>query len=553
MGSYISSLPVNRESFSPEDSTALVLPADVRGPKVFVVYHDHDLEFVKKELMPLLTDDGIECFTLEDNFVEQRIFHNFEYLLDHTDKILFMLSIPFRNHSILSYFPSLALRRVSKSNVVCLRLNSSLFLEDDLACLASTKIVDSEHDGWQVHLIRHLRYKQPSFSHFLGATNVTQSLHQHGLDLPLMLFNVYGVIVEINSEVLRIDMDEFLKHSQKHSSLGITKVCGECSMLCTPNTTVSLIYDKDTIKTNIDLTEFDSAFASLCGNIMDVSTLRRAGVVFILGCTLNGRLSDQDYIRQLWIKTRYQITTEKSPNHAIKFPDYADEKTRYDSFPVFHENDLVPKTESLAKAGFFFSGAPLFTTCFACGRFVISWRQDDNPWVTHAALNQLCPFVRQNQTDDFIKNAKTSFRKGKNLVNETYRTFEARVKSFESFSLEKMPEGSAQSFDRQKLINEIAEAGFNYTGCGDAFTCYSCGLVLTSIKHGQNVMATHAWLSPSCAHVTSVKGMDYIDSILQTAAHASPRTVVSFMIKKLDNRLIKHENVFLFPPSQSKS
>ncbi|XP_060078022.1 uncharacterized protein LOC132557544 [Ylistrum balloti] len=549
MGSYMS-FHTNRDSPCSLDRPVLMPTVGIRKPKTLIIYHDKDLDFIRKQLMPTLTEDGIDCYTLEDNIEEQNIFRKFGYLSDSTDKTLFVLSLQLKKDPILSYLPSISIAR--KRNVICLRLDRTVFLEDDLACLIGTKIVESESTGWRAQLIRHIRYQRPHFSHFIGAREVTQSLHQHGLDLPLMLFSVYGVTVEISNEILRIDMDEFLEHSQKHSELGITEVCGECSMLCTPDTKVSLVYDKDTIKTNKDFSKFDSAFASLCGNIMDVSTLRKAGVVFILGCTLNGRLVGEDYIRQLWVKTRYQITTEKSPSHEIKFPKYADEKARFDSFPVFSPNDRVPKTELLAKAGYFFSGPPLFTTCFACGRFVISWREDDNPWVTHSALNQACPFVRQNQTYDFIKNAKESFRANNNRVNETYRSLEARVKSFESFSLDKMPQDNANLFSREKLIVDIAGAGFNYTGCGDAFTCYSCGLVLTSIRRGENVMATHARLSSSCAYVISAKGTDYVDGILQTAAHASPRTVVSFMIKKLDNRSISHQDIFLFPPSQSK-
>lgn len=59
--------------------------------------------------------------------------------------------------------------------------------------------------------------------------------------------------------------------------------------------------------------------------------------------------------------------------------------------------------------------------------------------------------------------------------------------------------------------DDLAEAGFFYSGHFDVFTCFSCGGQLTNRQiEGYNVFKSHAYFFPSCKFINHKKGRDFV-------------------------------------------
>jgi Inhibitor of Apoptosis domain/Zinc finger, C3HC4 type (RING finger) len=64
---------------------------------------------------------------------------------------------------------------------------------------------------------------------------------------------------------------------------------------------------------------------------------------------------------------------------------------------------LAQKPESLATAGFFYTGRSDITLCFHCGYGVGQWEPDDDPWIEHARWHGgVCTFVKLSKGMDFV-------------------------------------------------------------------------------------------------------------------------------------------------------
>ena len=68
------------------------------------------------------------------------------------------------------------------------------------------------------------------------------------------------------------------------------------------------------------------------------------------------------------------------------------EKNRLTTFAGWPTDAPVPK-ERLAKAGFFYRGAPFRVECFSCGGTVDDWQFNEQAMLKHQRLYPQCPFV----------------------------------------------------------------------------------------------------------------------------------------------------------------
>lgn len=516
-----------------------------RHSNLLLIYHNQDCRCVNDELTPILQKEGINCLDMEEHGEPGKPkFHNFETLVQETGRVLFIVSKHFQASRFLSMLPLAAKERVPYENVFCLLLDDSIRFEDDLSCLSAVRTVQWNSGNWRNELIDRLRFRRPAFSHVLDPSCVSHSLQSHGLDIRHLKFTMYGIIVELSNVTVRIDVDEYLNHQEKHDALDISQICGECSMLRTPQTIVSLVFNNKELSNTTKTRKFEDMFVELCGKILDVTTPREAKVPYTAGCTIRGRPHDPSYIKRLWCKVYYV-----SLNHhkgTIRFPALAEEEARYASYPDNWQTDKVPRIEDLVKAGFFYSADLQQTACFACGTCIVNWRKDSDIWYEHASQAFQCSVVKANLSSDDIGKAVASLIEQKYHENEEFSNIESRKESFKSFDLTKMVPGKMEDFDRDELVDELAVAGFYYVGISDIFTCYACGLTLTYLTPDMSIMATHATVSPTCPHLLRVKDKDYIRDISRTAAHESMFTVVSFKLKLLDSKPVDHGYMFLY-------
>lgn len=83
-----------------------------------------------------------------------------------------------------------------------------------------------------------------------------------------------------------------------------------------------------------------------------------------------------------------------------------------------------------------------------------------------------------------------------------YKTISSRIASFQNW-----PSTKSQK------IEELAEAGFGYTGVEDAVRCYFCGIGLKDWPAGAIPWEQHTLANPNCGHVKRCRGIGYIQKL----------------------------------------
>lgn len=136
-----------------------------------------------------------------------------------------------------------------------------------------------------------------------------------------------------------------------------------------------------------------------------------------------------------------------------------------------------PKSQ-IALAGFVYTGEDDVVICPICQVELSNWRKDDDPTADHLRWSPDCNFF---DTD-------TSFiiRKRSPLYTDKM-TFESRLKTFEDWPVQ-----------MSQKPEELAEAGFYYTGRGDRVLCFHCGLGLKDWRCGDDVWTQHAFFYAKC-------------------------------------------------------
>ncbi|XP_053390347.1 E3 ubiquitin-protein ligase XIAP-like [Mercenaria mercenaria] len=87
--------------------------------------------------------------------------------------------------------------------------------------------------------------------------------------------------------------------------------------------------------------------------------------------------------------------------------------------------------------------------------------------------------------------------------NSRYVTLKSRIGSFVNW-----PENKTQD------KNQLAAAGFAYTGMNDLVRCFYCSIGLSDWQEGACPWKQHSLASPACGHVIQCKGKGYIRRIL---------------------------------------
>lgn len=104
-----------------------------------------------------------------------------------------------------------------------------------------------------------------------------------------------------------------------------------------------------------------------------------------------------DNDRLLNSSTQNQGICQETP----KYHQFAIKCVRISSFRNF-PSYVHQSRESLAEAGFFYSGKDDVVYCFFCGQGLRSWEPCDDPWVEHASWSPKCVYLKNVKGQDFI-------------------------------------------------------------------------------------------------------------------------------------------------------
>lgn len=242
-----------------------------------------------------------------------------------------------------------------------------------------------------------------------------------------------------------------------------------------------------------------------------------------------------------------QLSTEAGIDE-VDSPNYRFELVRLQSFKKWPVTFVEPKI--LATAGFYYTGEADKIRCFECQEEICQWVQDV-PFVNRIRHSATCRFVknipcgnvpidmdsntmpeqrsntqdvcgpynRRSQQDSAqaecpsissldlqfpstAKLASLGLERPKSPVHPDYISYDARLRTFDTWP-KSMPQTKEQ----------LANAGFFYTGKSDQTLCYHCGEGLKDWEPQDDPWEEHAKWFPRCYYLLMVKGQEYVNSI----------------------------------------
>lgn len=214
--------------------------------------------------------------------------------------------------------------------------------------------------------------------------------------------------------------------------------------------------------------------------------------------------------------------------------DYRFESARLESYKNWPSTCMKP--ERLAAAGFYYIGEGDKVRCFECYVEICQWMANDDPMVDHQRWSGRCRFIRKIPCGNVPIGADPStipepMPKGHDVCgpygveykpnsspdnnmqstcepstakpkHPEFANYEARLCSFALWP-RSMPQTKEQ----------LATAGFYYTGKGDQTLCYHCGGGLKDWEPEDNPWEQHAKWFSKCYYLLTVQGQEYVDKV----------------------------------------
>ncbi|XP_065226580.1 baculoviral IAP repeat-containing protein 7-like [Planococcus citri] len=193
----------------------------------------------------------------------------------------------------------------------------------------------------------------------------------------------------------------------------------------------------------------------------------------------------------------FPINTSSTP----VFRDYVTFDNRIKSYEFSKwPSNFKSQPDTLSKAGFFYLGlGGTKSACFQCGG-AIMFQENDDAFVEHRHFFPTCMFVVKHEILEAANKLEekiamiTSCTPSRPEPNLRLRTANLDL-SLESDRLKTFHDWHYSFIDK----NELAEAGFYYTGKGDQVTCYECDTEIGEWEPGDYPAAEHLKHWPDCA------------------------------------------------------
>ncbi|KAI6073953.1 Baculoviral IAP repeat-containing protein 7 isoform X1 [Aix galericulata] len=207
-----------------------------------------------------------------------------------------------------------------------------------------------------------------------------------------------------------------------------------------------------------------------------------------------------------------------------------DKARRLRTFSQWPESSPVLALD-LAEAGFYFVGPGDHVQCFCCGGILKDWKAGDRPMVEHVKFFPLCKLVYhetvQNQQllplqgiFDCVDGQFLSLLQWVDTeevampdppAHPEMVTEEMRLSTFQNW-----PQNS------EMRPEQLARAGFFYTGQGDAVRCFYCNGSLRNWAVGNDPWREHAKWHPRCEFLLGSRGREFVNTVQESFASARP-------------------------------
>ncbi|KAE8574424.1 hypothetical protein XENTR_v10003421 [Xenopus tropicalis] len=203
-------------------------------------------------------------------------------------------------------------------------------------------------------------------------------------------------------------------------------------------------------------------------------------------------------------------------------PNMRSEAERQRSFRAWPHTCRTVSPAELARSGFYYLGPGDRVQCFSCGGVLRSWEPGDRPDTEHRKFFPSCPFLQVRRGPPEGTDSVDGQILGQLSGEEPDRTWEPvcpqmagegdRLGSFSTWP--RYANGDPQ---------QLAGAGFFYTGHRDHVKCFHCDGGLRNWEQGDDPWTEHAKWFPMCDFLLQVKGEAFIRSV-QESFFSSPET-----------------------------
>uniref|UniRef100_A0A8C8RAG4 RING-type E3 ubiquitin transferase n=1 Tax=Pelusios castaneus TaxID=367368 RepID=A0A8C8RAG4_9SAUR len=198
------------------------------------------------------------------------------------------------------------------------------------------------------------------------------------------------------------------------------------------------------------------------------------------------------------------------------------EEKRLRTFQQWPESSPVSATD-LAKAGFFFLGPGDRVQCFCCGGILRSWEAEDQPMREHQKFFPTCKFICGEDVGN--QQMLLPFLEILDHVDGQILSLLQRM-DVEETALPSQPEYPEMESEAMRLATfqnwppytelypeQLARAGFFYTGQGDTVRCFYCDGSLRNWELGDDPWREHAKWFPRCEFLLQSRGREFVASI----------------------------------------
>ncbi|XP_071627282.1 uncharacterized protein [Temnothorax longispinosus] len=200
-------------------------------------------------------------------------------------------------------------------------------------------------------------------------------------------------------------------------------------------------------------------------------------------CKLKGMASRPKYVS---IAARIARGMASGPKH----PEYVSYAARLASFDRWPK--VVSQTkETLATAGFYYTGSGDQTLCYYCGGELRDWEPEDDPWVKHAKRFEYCPYLILTKGTEFVSSiagrtdieadsillAINKFENIEKFYSEETNTAEVSAVSGEASSEEQLVQGLVKPRDEDERSCKIChsrEVQILFMPCRHLLACAEC-------------------------------------------------------------------------------
>ncbi|KFP26750.1 Baculoviral IAP repeat-containing protein 7-B, partial [Colius striatus] len=179
----------------------------------------------------------------------------------------------------------------------------------------------------------------------------------------------------------------------------------------------------------------------------------------------------------------------------------------------------------LVKAGFFFVGPRDEVQCFCCGGVLQDWAPGDCPIAEHQKFFPSCEFIRG---EDVGNQEMLPLQEIFDTVDGQFLSFLQGIDSEET-ALPNEPEYPEMVTEEMRLSTfqnwpqytdmhpeQLARAGFFYTGQGDVVRCFYCDGGVRNWSFGDDPWREHAKWYPGCEFLLRSRGRGFVSSVQET-------------------------------------